>query len=116
MGCKADQYLEKAARLGQPVVLPRSVQELWKNFSAGAQEIEAMMRQQEQKKRALALDPEEIAKLPPQVQDKYMKDAQAQAAARLGDLDPTYKSVENLVNKTHRLLVASNWRVVNVHH
>lgn len=96
---RADQYLEKAARLGQPVVLPRSVQELWKNFSAGAQEIEAMMRQQEQKKRALALDPEEIAKLPPQVQDKYMKEAQAQAAARLGDLDPTYKSVENLVNK-----------------
>jgi hypothetical protein len=96
---RADQYLEKAARLGQPVVLPRSVQELWKNFSAGAEEIEAMMRQQEQKKRALALDPEEIAKLPPQVQDKYMKDAKAQDAARLGEIKPLLDSVDTLVNK-----------------
>lgn len=93
------QNLELRAALGQPAVLPRSLLDLWKNFSAGAEEIEGMMRQQEQKRRALALDPEEIARLPKAVQDEFLKDAQAQAAARLGDLDPVYESVKNLVNK-----------------
>ena len=96
---RADQYLEKAARLGQPVVLPRSVQELWKNFSAGAEEIKAMKRVQENKRRALALDPNEIARLPKEVQDEFMDDAKAQEAARVGEIEPFLESADTLVNK-----------------
>jgi len=91
--------LELRAALGQPAVLPRSLQELWKNFSAGSKEIEGMMRQQEQKRIALALDPKEIARLPKQVRDEYMKDAVAQDAARLGEIEPLLESVDTLVNK-----------------
>ena len=92
-------YLRLAASLGQPASIPRELTEMWTNFSAGAERIEQLMDIQENRKRAFALDPEEIKKLPQQVQDKYLKEAEVQAKARLGNLKVYNDSLKELVNK-----------------
>lgn len=92
-------YIQLAASLGQPAIVPRELMELWTNFSAGAERIEQLMDIQENRKRAFALDPEEIKKLPQQVQDKYLKEAEVQAKARLGNLKVYNDSLKELVNK-----------------
>ena len=92
-------YLRLAAHLEQPASIPRELMELWTNFSAGAERIEQLMDIQENRKRAFALDPEEIKKLPQQVQDKYLKEAEVQAKARLGNLKVYNDSLKELVSK-----------------
>ena len=92
-------YREYAGDLGVDPSIPRSLENLWQNFSDDAEKIESMMREQENKKNAYALDPEELQYLPPQVRDKYMKEAQAQQKARLGDLDTVLDTAEALVTK-----------------
>ena len=99
------EYLKEAVRLNQPAVIPTDLTNMWQNLSAGAERLEAIMREQENKKNANALDPEEIAQLPVAVRDKYMKDAVAQQKARLGDIEPFLKSAEALVTK-HPMVAA----------
>ena len=99
------EYLKEAVRLGQPATVPADLEKMWQNLSADAESIEAIMREQENKKNANALDPEEIAQLPVAVRDKYMKDAVAQQTARLGDIEPFLKSAEALVTK-HPMVAA----------
>lgn len=93
------EYLKEAVRLQQPAVVPKALENMWQNLSADSEKIESMMREQENKKNAYALDPEELQYLPPQVRDKYMKEAQAQQKARLGDLDTVLDTAEALVTK-----------------
>lgn len=99
------EYLKEAVRLQQPAVVPKDLENMWQNLSSDAEKIELMMREQENKKNAYALDPEELQYLPPQVRDKYMKEAQAQQKARLGDLDTVLDTAEALVTK-HPLVMA----------
>jgi hypothetical protein len=99
------EYLKEAVRLQQPAVIPKDLENMWQNLSSDAEKIELMMREQENKKNAYALDPEELQYLPPQVRDKYMKDAQAQQKARLGDLDSILDAAESFITK-HPMVAA----------
>lgn len=94
-----EQYQSLAASLKQDTTVPRALLNLHKNFSAGAKEVERMMLEQENKRRARALDPEEILTMPQEVQDEYLKDAQAQHKARMGNIDNVLLSAKNLVTK-----------------
>lgn len=98
-------YREYAADLNVFTGIPRSLENLWQNFSDDAEKIESMMREQENKKNAYALDPEELQYLPPQVRDKYMKEAQAQQKARLGDLDSFLDAANDFITK-HPMVAA----------
>ena len=99
------EYREYAVDLGVDPSIPRSLENLWQNFSDDAEKIESMMREQENKKNAYALDPEELQYLPPQVRDKYMKEAQAQQKARLGDLDSFLDAANDFITK-HPMVAA----------
>ena len=101
-----NQYQSLAASLQQDTTVPRALLNLHKNFSAGAAQVEAMMREQENKRRARALDPEEILTMPQEVQDEYLKDAQAQQKARMGNIEDVLSSAKNLVTK-HPSVVGS---------
>ena len=101
------QYLRLAASLDQPAKVPSELMELWTNFSTGAERIEQLMDIQENRKNAFALDPDEIRKLPQAVQDKYLKEAEVQAKARLGDLKTFNKAIEAVVNKHPRVMATS---------
>lgn len=98
-------YLKEAVDLQQPAVIPKDLENMWQNLSSGAEKIEEMMREQENKKNAYALDPEELQYLPPQVRDKYMKEAQAQQKARLGDLDSFLDAANDFITK-HPMVAA----------
>lgn len=99
-------YLQLAASVGQDAKIPREIMELWTNFSAGAERIDQMMKIQENRKNAFALDPDEIKKLPQEVKDKYLKEAEAQAKARMGDLKTFDDTLKAIVNK-HPQVMAS---------
>ena len=102
------EYLKEAVRLQQPAVVPKSLENMWQNLSADSEKIESMMREQENKKNAYALDPEELQYLPPQVRDKYMKEAQAQQKARLGDLDTFLDAADALITKHPMVMAGRN--------
>ena len=100
-------YLQRAQELGQPAVVPRALSNLWNNYSAGADKLKQIIKEQQNKELAFALSSKEIRTLPPQVQEKFLEKALLQEKARLGDLDTINKSIKSLVDKDPNVMATS---------